>query len=302
MDRSHRKGLFAVAFAGLLWALLAPAGKMLIQDGVEAPTIAFFRVLTVLLLTGPFLFLFRRRAFRVTPSQLGFLFLYGGVGVAASYVGYLMSLHWLSVPFALLLHYTFPIMTLLGASLITGERPLRGQLFAALFILSGVGLPMIGSDSALSGCFSLPGLLWGLLAALAMAMQSLFGRLAGKGGASFSTETLFFYAHLFAGIVLGLGKTVGQGWSDLALVGGRQWLLIAALGVFGSLLPYAVFYFGLRHVDASTASLAATVEIVGGVALTALVLGQIPQETEVWGCLAIIVGLVLNARAPLREG
>ncbi|MDD4365394.1 MAG: DMT family transporter [Synergistales bacterium] len=298
MKVSRQQGLGFVVFAGLLWAVLAPAGKMLIQSGVEAPTIAFFRVAVVLALAGPFLLIHRREALKVTPSQIGFLVLYGGFGMAASYVGYLMSLRWLSVPFALLLHYTFPLMTLLGAALITGERPLRHQIAAAALILSGVAFPMFASDALLSGCFSPPGLLWGLLAALAMALQSLYGRLAGKGGGMVSTTTLFFYAHLFAGLWLGLGKSIGPGWSDLALISGRQWLLIAALGVFGSLLPYAVFYLALRYVDASTASLAATVEIVGGVAMTAFLLGQIPQWAEVAGCALIIGGLLLNARVP----
>lgn len=298
MERAYRKGLLLVFSAGLLWALISPAGKGLIQAGVEPPTVAFFRVVVVLLLSGPYLLLRKREALVVAPSRLLFLLFYGGFGVAASYVGYMMSLRWLSVPFALLLHYTFPLMTLVGAAFITGERPLRPQVVAALLILSGVAFPMFGSGAALSGCFSPPGLFWGLLAALAMALQSLYGRLSGKGGSAISTVTLFFYAHLFAAFWLGLGKSLGPGWADLGRITAGQWALIGALGIFGSLVAYAIFYIGLRDVDASTASLAATVEIIGGVVLTAFLLNQMPQRAEVVGCLLIITGLFLNARSP----
>ena len=64
-------------------------------------------------------------------------------------------------------------------------------------------------------------------------------------------------------------------WKILAAGYHRDtWLLFLVLGVFSALVPFALFYTGLRHLAPAQAGILATLEPVVAVASSALLLGE----------------------------
>lgn len=201
-----------------------------------------------------------------------------------------MSLKYLSVPEALVLHYTFPIVTLLGSLWITHEKPSFLQVISGFLIIAGVYLGMVGGEKNFNG-ISVPGLLWGVLAIAGISGQALVVRRVCKNQES-DQFVLLFFAHLIGGAVIVAGKSLIVGWADLANFTVSLFGLMVLQSFCGSLLAYGFFYTALKYVPAATVSLLCTLEIVVAVGLTALLLGQLPSVHEIAGCTVIIIAIV----------
>ena len=201
-----------------------------------------------------------------------------------------MSLKYLSVPEALVLHYTFPLVTLLGSLYITHEKPTFLQVVSGFLIIVGVYLGMVGGEKTFSS-LSLPGLMWGGLAIIGISGQALVARRVCKDQET-DQLVLLFFAHLLGGALLILGKSTIVGWEDISNFTASLFGLMVFQAFCGSLLAYGLFYTALKYVPAATVSLLCTLEIVVAVGLTSLLLDQSPSMQEAIGCTIIIIAIV----------
>ena len=277
--------------AAVCWGIMSPIAKVLAGAGISLMSVMAFRALFVVIIMGPYLCYTKgREVFRPDSNMLSFYFLSGLLSVVFSGGGFLMSLKYLSVAEALIIHYTFPLVTLLGSLWITRERPTTLQVISGFLIIAGVYLGMVGGEKTFSG-ISVPGLMWALLAIVGISGQALVARRVCKGQKT-DQMTLLFFAHLLGGIVLAVGKSALVGWDDINNFTPPLFALMALQALCGSLLAYGLFYTALKYVPAATVSLLCTLEIVVAVGLTSLLLGQSPSTQEVMGCGIIIIAIV----------
>lgn len=277
--------------AAVCWGIMSPIAKVLLNAGISLMSVMAFRALFVVITSGPLIYFSKgMKAFRPERRMLNFYLLSGILSVVFSGGGFLMSLKYLSVPEALILHYTFPLVTLMGSLFITHEKPTFLQVISGFLIVSGVYLGMVGGEKTFSG-ISIPGLMWGILAIIGISGQALVARRMCKGQKT-DQLILLFFAHLSGGIVLVLGKSWMMGWTDLSNFTVMLFGLMVLQSFSGSLLAYGLFYTALKYVPAATVSLLCTLEIVVAVGLTALLLGQLPSVQEITGCLIIIVAII----------
>lgn len=250
-----------------------------------------FRALFVVVTIGPFIYFTKGPGvFRPDRSMICFYFLSGILSVVFSGGGFLMSLKYLSVAEALILHYTFPLVTLLGSLYITHEKPTFLQVVSGFLIIAGVYLGMVGGEKTFSG-LSVPGLMWGGLAIIGISGQALVARRVCKGQET-DQLVLLFFAHLLGGTVLALGKSAIIGWEDIINFTFPLFGLLVFQAFCGSLLAYGLFYTALKYLPAATVSLLCTLEIVVAVGLTSLLLNQPPSMQEIIGCSIIIIAIV----------
>ena len=157
-------GVAMTLIAAVCWGIMSPIAKVLTGAGISLMSVMAFRALFVVLVAGPYLYCVKGpQIFRPDSTMLSFYLLSGLLSVVFSGGGFLMSLKYLSVAEALIIHYTFPLVTLLGTLWITRERPTTLQVISGFLIIAGVYLGMVGGEKTFSG-ISVPGLMWALLA------------------------------------------------------------------------------------------------------------------------------------------
>ena len=187
-----------------------------------------------------------------------------------------------------LLMYTAPGFVLVLSALLFGERITRPKLIALAVIFCGLLLVTGVLGSSLS--VPLPGILLGLGAGLGYALYSIFGKfVVGR----YAAVTITFYTFLFAaGVAVPASGVVPHALSALS------WSLLPAvlgLGLFCTVLPFLLYTLGLAGLEASRASLLATVEPVVAAVVGGLYFQEQFSFMELVGML-----LVLGAIAALN--
>lgn len=112
----------------------------------------------------------------------------------------------------------------------------------------------------------------------------------------------FFYTHLFGSVWISLYKTMADGWSDFVTLTAAEWGLIAAVTLITTIIAYSAYYTALKYISAPTASLLASVEIVGAVILTSLAVRTWPTIPEMLGCAIIFCAIGLAAWGKMAKG
>lgn len=284
-------GVAMTLAAAVCWGIMSPIAKVLTAAGISLMSVMAFRALFVVLIMGPYLCHTKGwEVFSPGRDMLLFYFLSGMLSVVFAGGGFLMSLKYLSVAEALIIHYTFPLVTLVGSLWITRERPTPLQVVSGFLIITGVYLGMVGGEKTFSG-ISVPGLMWAILAIIGISGQALVARRVCKGQET-DQMTLLFFAHLLGGSLLAVGKTFLAGWEDIYNFTFPLFGLMVFQSFCGSLLAYGLFYTALKYVSAATVSLLCTLEIVVAVGLTSFLLGQSPSMQEVLGCAIIIIAII----------
>lgn len=198
------------------------------------------------------------------PGPAPGLLVVTGVAIGLLGLAYLHSMVLNPLAVAALLLYTSPAMVAAGGRFWLGEPltlPKAGALAGALSGVALMALPGAGG-----GRLTAAGLLVGLGAGLALAAYGLAARAAGR---HYPPETTVVWGHGVAALVLAvlLLPVVGGGAFRMP---GTAWLLVAALAVLHTFLPYVLYTRALVTVPASNASIVALVE---------------PVSTGLWGYL-----------------
>lgn len=166
-----------------------------------------------------------------------------------------------------------------------GSRSLRDMLAVALVAAGVVAI----ADVRLAGSFW--GVAFALAAAAAWAGYILLGKRVAAEGSGIDSLAIGFAA---ATVVLSpLAFGTAQVWSSPRLV-----LLGIGVGVFSTVVPYALDQVVLRRVGrARFATLLALLPVTAGV-MGFVVLGQVPSVPEALGTLAVVAGVALRSREP----
>jgi drug/metabolite transporter (DMT)-like permease len=223
---------------------------------------------------------------RISRRDIPFFALYGLVGVAFNYASYFYALRWTTVTTAVILLYTYPALVTLLAALFLGERlnRIKGLVLGLTFV--GCCLVVQGYDpTALR--LNLHGVLFGLGAGATAAVYSLFGK---KALQRYDSWTTVCYAFGFGALFLIILRspqailTVSYPWP--------AWVAILVVAWFPTLLAYALFTTSMRYIEASKASITATLEPVAASLLAYLVLGEVMEWPQLLGMGLVLGGIV----------
>lgn len=287
------KGISLAALTGLCWATTSPSSKLLGMEGIEISTAVFFRMLIVASILLIWLIKHDRKCLSLTPHELKNVFFFSFFGPTGVYLGFMLSVVYLNVATALVMHYTFPVVTTLCSAFFTGERPTRFQIVAAFTVTVGVACSVLTPQWHLNTAIDIRGIFWAAVAVTGIAGQTLWGRASNtKGGVS--SNALFFYTHLFGLFWIALYITLKGTWSNFLLLSPYTFLVILIPALAACLTGYGLYYKALEYIPAPVASLTASVEIIIAVISTSLVTSTMPTAPEITGCLFIFtaIGLV----------
>jgi len=251
--------------------------------GISAVEITFWRLLVATLTVLVFGLLSSRPVnFKNIPHRR---FATYGVVIALHFFLYIASLFFTSVAHSLALVYTAPLFIALLSWLALGERLKPRQWVGVGLGIAGVAV-LSGFEPHITGQ-TLIGDALAIGSAITFALYSVIGR------ARRAHHTLFEYA---AGV---------YGWGALWLLPLAAWqaqysryslpgaAAIVGLGVGPLGTGHTLYNAALRRVPATYVNLIATLEVVGGVLLGALLLGELPSLSALAGAAVVVAGILL---------
>jgi drug/metabolite transporter (DMT)-like permease len=278
----------AVALAAALWGLGGVAGKALFAGGVTPPVLVALRLLGATALLAALL----RDRLLPRPAPWGILLALGAALAAVQYTFY-AAIDLVGVATAIFLQYTGPAM--IAAYLVLRGEPLGWRRGCAL------GL-------ATAGCFVLveggrlqvtaAGLAVGLAAAALLAAHTLLTQYRVAQG----DDPWRLLAWSMA-VALVLWTPVVPPWRALASPRpAAVWLLVAAVVVLATVVPFGIFAAALRVLDASRASIVAMLEpVVGALGAWRLLGAPLDAAQLAGGALILIAVGVLQAEGRGRR-
>ncbi len=266
-----------VVAAALLWGLGgALAGRFMqtIPPGVLIP----LRFWLSFLLLIPAI---RRRP--PAKQEWGRLLLVG-LALAGAQAFYYLAIHATTVATGIFLQYLAP-------ALLTLYALLRGHRLPAANLL-GVALAILGAYFLVAGGLAVRplGVAWGLLAATSFALYAA------------AAEGLRTPAFTSLGVATGVGAALSlpvlvKNTGLVAHLGPGAWLAAAFLVVFGTVLPFGLFFLGVRRVPARLATLVALIEPFSGALFAVPLAGEPLTPGVLIGGGLILLGVLLNRGA-----
>lgn len=283
----EQKGTLAVLVSAVGYGFLAVLAKLALEAGAGVVPLATWRFVLAAGLVWAMLAASRRPVPRrdAWPALTGLGALY-----AVNALAFLSALQWIPASTATLVFYAYPVVVVLLAGVLLGER--FGARKAS------------GTALAVAGCALTAGLAAGgdrrgiALVLLAMASLSVYivsgRRLLPQHPARGSAAIVVSATAL---VFLVLAGASGQ----LALGGGRRALgLVALLALVSTALPITLFVAGLQRIGAGRAAIYSTVEPVVTVIAAWLLLGERIGTLQYAGGALILAGVLwLRLERPL---
>src|SRR5690606_15040158 len=255
------RGYLLVFLAAVLWALLGVFSKRLLDAGIAATEVAFWRAA----LAAPLFIVHAAMlgSLRIAREHLLAFVAFALVGVTLFSASLTLASAAGGVSLAFVLLYTAPAFVAVLAALLLGER--LTVLKVVLVLLSMLGVLLVTRDGG--ALVTWPAVAWGLTAGLSYASYYLFGKWALR---RYRPVTIFAYVMPIG--ALGLVPLVG--FDALRTAAPGVWTNLLLMGVFSTYLAYFIYYTGLRTAEASRAVLVATVEPLLASLLAAVLFGE----------------------------
>lgn len=302
-SRRPALGLALVLLGAALFIQNAGVSRVALRAGVDPASLTTLRVTGTFLVILVVAALFRRDALRPPRGRLAVLLVvHGLVGVAALQWTYFVAIDRLPVGMALLLEYQAPILVALWARFVQRER-VRPRLWVGLALAwSGLAAATgIWRGLELDGL----GILAGFGAAVCFATYFLIGE-HGVGRLdplqvilwSFLVATIGLnVVHPVTSTPLGLVDEPTPLLGRLADTSAPVWVVLAWIVVVGTVLPFGLELFALRHLSATTVTMVAMLEPIGVSALGWVWFAEALDAVAVAGGVAVVAGIVLAQSA-----
>lgn len=285
--RRAAAGRWAILAAAVLWGLSATLARFVFRDRDVPPLTAVeLRLVFAVLVLLPWMLVVRRDSLRIARSDAGGLLVLGLFGVAAVQGSYYFAIARLGVGLAILLQYLAPTLVVLWD--VVRGRPVRRATWGSIACaLLGTTLLVGAVDPRTLRADPLG---W----AVGFSSAAIFAFYIVRTKAALArhpAETVLLYTFAIAAVFWGF---VTPPWRILAAhYPPDLWVMFLALGLFSTLVPFALFNLGLARVSAVEAGILATSEPVIAVAAAALFLGEHPTPVQVLGAAFVLVAAVL---------
>lgn len=292
-----RLGYALVVLAAVLFGLNGGVSRVAMGAGLSPESFTTLRITGATLVFVVYAALFRRSALR-RPRGTAFLLVValGLVGVTGLQLTYNVAIDRLPLGIALLIEYLAPVLVVLWVRFVRKEE-VRPRMWGAV-ALAVVGLAVVSrvwNGLAFDGL----GVVMALLAAVCFATYFLLG----EHHVGFDDPLrVILWAFVVATVCMNLirpiwttpdlpSTTGGLGRFDDVSV--NPWLVLAAIVVLGTVVPFFLEMVALRHLPATIVTVVAMLEPVIAVVLGWGWFGESLTPVQLLGAVAVLSGIVL---------
>lgn len=286
-----RSGFFFTVLSALLWGFTGTVTKLIFQGETSPIALVEIRLTLSAALLGLYLVVFARGLLRIERRDLPYFVLLGVGGMSMVQFTYLFTMSYTTVATAVFLQSLAPALMFLYAALSGGERLAPVKLVA-------LGLAMTGSVFMIQGQGGLGGIHpLGLASGLASAFFSAFYTIVSKRGlAKYHPLTVLFWALALGAVpwwfVLAPNKVLAMAFST------RELLFFLYIAVFSTVVPFGLYFRGLRDLTPGQAGIIGTLEPVIATIAAYLILGESVGWWRLAGGLSVLTGVLILRLVP----
>jgi len=280
------KGYILVAMAAVLFAISGVCAKALFNAGITAYQLIQLR--TTLAFVGLIIWMgiINPAQLKISPKDLPYFISLGVFGIGSAQFFYLFAISKINVAAAILLHYTGPVFVALYTAMIQKQKigsitsmTIVGTLIGSYLVVGAYNLEMLSLNRM--------GIIGGLLAALSFAAYSI---LSAYGMRKYTPWTVVLYGMFFAALMWHiLFPPMGafrQAYSPV------QWVWILFIGLGGTIVPFGLYFEGIKRIKPTHASITATLEPIAAGVVAAFFLGEQMAALQIFGGLLVVVSII----------
>lgn len=187
------------------------------------------------------------------------LIIFAVFGIMASQLTYMTAISYTNSGTTTILQYIGPVLVMIASCAMQKRLPTARESLAIFLVI--IGTFFIATHGNISNMIiNTSGLIWGLLAAVALALYTL---IPGNITKQYSSITITGYGMLLGGIVLAV---LSQAWKVQLSSDFRFIAAFAGIVIFGTVLTFTLYLKGITMVGPVTASMLASVEPVSAAA------------------------------------
>jgi drug/metabolite transporter (DMT)-like permease len=279
----------ACVVAATCWAGNAIIASGAFARGVSPAELASARVVVAFVPLAVFVAVARRDLLRSPGAAIPWLVGFGACLVAVNFA-YYEAINRVPVGVAISLQYTAPVLLVAGTALVARGATSAGTWIAAVLTLVGAVLVSGALTGSEGRTLDPAGIAAGIGSAISFGGYLLTAEAAGRRGAHPAQTLLIGFA-----VAIAIWAVVLPLWSwPVALL--REWDVlwrVPAVGLIGTLLPFALTVSALRVLSSAVAGIATTTEPLLAAALAWLFLQQALTVTQLAGGALVVAGVLL---------
>lgn len=289
-----RIGLMLVVLATLFWGTSAVVARILMRENITPILLGQVMATGVAVLLFVIIGVVRPSVLRITGRDALRLAILGGVGFAGGGTMINFAIHRTNVPTAVVLQYMAPALVLMWNAWRGVERLTAKRVLAVVVCIVGCALTIGIQNGGLM--FEPIGILAAFAAAGSFAFVSVFSKPISE-----RHNPLAVSAYTFGFSALALACTPeGRSWAPAF----RSTDIVLGMAVYTtalSLLPTMLFFWSLKSVSATVATIVCSFEIVVVAVLSWAKLGEVMTASQAVGAALVISAIVLIEMARLDD-
>ena len=277
--RSETRAILHVNLAVFLFGMIGLFTRWINLSAME---MTFWRVLFSFVALGIFMSV-AGQSFRIQSRKDAGLLVGAGVLLALHWWSFLGSIQISTVAIGVVTFSSFPLFATFLEPLFFHERLRLRNVILALVIL--VGMVITIPEFSMENNYSLGGFV-GIFSAFMYAAMTLVNRFLSTryGG------TLIAFHEQATAVFILLPFVVHGG----TMPGARDFVFLALLGVPATALAHTLFIGSLKDIGARKAGVISSMEMVYGILMAMIFLGEIPTVRECVGAVIIIGAVVFS--------
>jgi drug/metabolite transporter (DMT)-like permease len=282
--RKELYGYIAVIAAAALWGIGGPAAKFLFNQAVSPFLLVKIRLTLAWLLMMAGVLVYDRRLLYLPRGEIVYFACLGIGGMAMIQFTYLYTISLTNVATAVFLQYLSPVFMAAYAFIWEKARfGWRGGGAVALAMLGGLLIMLSGGGGAVSGL----GIASGLVSALVMAFNTIYGRRAVR---EYHPVTAVTYAFGFGALLWWV--ITPYGWEP-GTITAEHWWMFLYIAVFSTVLPFLLYFVGMRFLQPTYVGVTACLEPVVAASVAYVALGETMGWLQMAGGLLVVIAVVL---------
>ncbi len=276
-----------ILIAGVLWGMLGIFVSALRDLGFSSIQAAALRWMASAVMIVAIVAIYDRKKLKISPRDI---WMFAFVGICSSLAMssfYFVCMELTSIAVSDVLMYTAPIWIMIFSAVLFKEKITARKALCMVLAFSGCAFVSGIVSGGVKGGFL--GITCGLLSGIAYALYSIAGTFILK---KYDKLTLTAYNMVFAAIgsffIINVPKTFGAVAANPSCI--KQ---IVFLAVLGTILPYFLYTYALKHTKATKASVLCCIEPVSAALISVFYAGETLEVLQIAGIALIILAIVM---------
>lgn len=283
--RKETLGFSAVIAAAFLWGVGGSVAKFLFNQSVSPFLLVKVRLTLSYLLLLAGVFCYNRHLLVIRRRDIPYFAVLGMGGMAFMQFSYFFTISLTNVATAVFLQYLSPVLMAAYAVLWEKEKfTFRGAGAVALAMLGGLFILL--NSGGVAG-LNWMGIISGVSSAFFMAFCTIYGRRAVR---SYHPLTAAVYSFGFG--ALAWWMMLPELW-EAGSITAEHWYMFWYVAVFSTVLPFLLYFTGMRYLPPTSVGIIACLEPVIAAAVAYAALGEKMGVLQMLGGLLVLTAVVI---------